>query len=76
VELLIYQDEQMTQEKLFSEFKQPSYKPSFGKEFTESVKFGWELIEFIFLMIVKIWPVILIVLGLLYFIKRLGSKSK
>lgn len=76
VELLIYQDEQMRQEKLFSEFKQPSYKPSFGKEFTESVKFGWELIEFIFLVIVKIWPVILIVLGLLYFIKRIANKSK
>lgn len=76
VELLIYQDEQMRQEKLFSEFKQPSYKPSFGKEFTESIKFGWELIEFIFLVIVKIWPVILIVLGLLYFIKRIANKSK
>lgn len=76
VQLLIYQDEQMKQEKVYSENKQPSYKPSFGKELVESVKFGWELIEFIFLMIVKIWPVILIVLGLLYFIKRLGSKSK
>ena len=42
VELLIYQDEQMKQEKQYSEFKQPSYKPSFGKELAESVKFGWE----------------------------------
>lgn len=76
VQLLIYQDEQMKQEKVYSENTQPSYKPSFGKEFADSVKFGWELVEFIFLVIVKIWPVILIVIGILYFIKRLANKSK
>ncbi len=76
VQLLIYQDEKTKRDIIFSEEKQPSYKPSFGKEFSESISFGWQVIEFIVLLIIKLWPIILIALGIYVLVKRLRKKEK
>ncbi len=75
VELLIYQPERIHEQKQFSELKQPEYKPSFGKEFLNSIRFGWQMIEFLFLLIVKLWPLILIGIGVFYLIKYLLRKK-
>jgi len=77
VQLYIYQDEKVKESITFSEFKTPNYKTPFGKEFVASIKFGWELIEEIILVFVKIWPLILIGFGVYYLIKRIiRGKSK
>lgn len=75
VELLIYQPERTREQRVFSELKQPEYKPSFGKEFIGSLKFGWQMVEFLFLLCVKLWPLLLIGVGVYYLIKHLLRKK-
>ena len=71
VQLYIYQDEKIKENTVFSQPNTPSFKTSFGKEFVHSVKFGWELIEEIILVLIKIWPLILIGFGVYFLIKRM-----
>lgn len=75
VQLYIYQDEKIKENTLFSQPITKSYKPSFGKEFVASLKFGWELVESIILLFVKIWPLILIGFGIYFMIKKLVNKK-
>ncbi|MBK6522224.1 MAG: DUF4349 domain-containing protein [Sphingobacteriaceae bacterium] len=75
VTMYIYQDEKVRNDMVFSQPHFDSYRPSFGSEFVKSLKFGWRLIEEIFLLIVKLWPVILIGIGLFYGIRRLVKKA-
>jgi hypothetical protein len=75
VQLLIYQDEKVKTDKVFSEERTPSYKPSFGKEFNSSIKLGWEIVEFLFLLLVKLWPFILIGFGVYFGVKKLMKKK-
>ena len=75
VQLLIYEDEKVKAEKVFSEQRTPSYKPSFAKEFTSSIKFGWELIEFLILLVVKLWPLILIGFAVYFGVKQVMKKK-
>lgn len=75
VQILIYQDEQKRDERIFSEEKTPSYKPSFGKEFGESILAGWWFLEQLILFLVRIWPLIIIGVGV-YFAIRFLIKRK
>lgn len=75
VQLLIYQDERVRSDKIFSEERMPSYRPSFAKEFMSSIKFGWELIEFLFLLLVKLWPIILIGFGVFFGVRQWMRKK-
>ncbi|MBK6522375.1 MAG: DUF4349 domain-containing protein [Sphingobacteriaceae bacterium] len=75
VTMYIYQDEKVRNDMVFSQPHFDSYRPSFGSEFVKSLKFGWRLVEEIFLLIVKLWPIILIGIGLFYGIRRLVKKA-
>lgn len=75
VTMYIYQDEKIRDEMVFSQPKIEEYKASFGSQFVSSVKFGWTIVEQLFLLIVKLWPVILIGVGLFFGIKRLVLKK-
>jgi len=75
VTMYIYQDEKVRNDVFFSQQHFDTYRPSFGSEFVKSLKFGWRLIEEIFLLIVKLWPIILIGIGLFYGIRRLVKKA-
>jgi len=74
VTMYIYQDEKVRNDVVFSQQHFDTYRPSFGSEFVKSLKFGWRLVEEIFLLIIKLWPVILIGIGLFFGIKRLVKK--
>lgn len=45
------------------------YKRTFGSEITEALSFGWNLIKSIFLGIIYIWPLILLIVGVIFFIR-------
>lgn len=75
VTMYIYQDEKVRNDVVFSQQHFDTYRPSFGSEFVKSLKFGWRLVEEIFLLIVKLWPIILIGIGLFYGIRRLVKKA-
>ncbi len=71
VTMYIYQDEKVRNDVVFSQPHFDSYQPSFGSEFVSSIKFGWNIIQQLFLLMVKLWPLILIGVGLFYGIRRL-----
>lgn len=76
IRLIIYQNQKHKEEKEFSPRERETYKTPFAKQFTDSVKFGWELIEFLVLLLIKLWPIIIIGLLLFYGIRRLVRKPK
>ncbi len=73
--MYIYQDEKIRDEVVFSQPNFESYKPSFGSEFVSSLKFGWTIVEQLFLLLVKLWPLIIIGFGLFFGIKRFVLKK-
>ncbi len=75
VTMYIYQDEKIRNEMVFSQPHIEEYKASFGSEFVSSLKFGWTLVEQLFLILVKLWPLILIGIAVWYGIKRLVLKK-
>jgi hypothetical protein len=75
VTMYIYQDEKIRDEVVFSQPNFQSYKPSFASEFVSSLKFGWTIIEQLFLLLVKLWPLILIGFAVFFGIKRLVVKK-
>lgn len=75
VQILIYQDEKIRDERIFSEEQTPSYKPSFGKEFGDSILIGWQFFEQLILFFVKIWPIVLIGIGVFFFVRFLIKRK-
>jgi hypothetical protein len=75
VTMYIYQDEKIRDEVVFSQPNFESYKPSFASEFVSSLKFGWTIIEQLFLLLVKLWPLILIGIAVFFGIKKLVIKK-
>jgi len=75
VTMYIYQDEKVRDEVVFSQPNVQSYKPSFGSEFVSSLKFGWTIVEQLFLLLVKMWPLILIGVALFFGIKKFLVKK-
>lgn len=75
VTMYIYQDEKIRNEMIFSQQHIEEYKASFGSEFVSSLKFGWTLVEQLFLILVKLWPLIIIGVVVYYGIKRLVLKK-
>ncbi len=59
------------------EYKQQpdAYKRTFGSEIAEALSSGWVLIKSIFLGIIYIWPLVLLVIGVVLFI-RIRKKNK
>lgn len=51
------------------------YKRTFGSEITEALSSGWNLIKNMFLGIIYIWPLILLIAGVILFI-RIRKKNK
>lgn len=75
VTMYIYQDEKIRDEVVFSQPNFESYKPGFGREFVSSLKFGWTIVEQLFLLLVKLWPLIIIGFALFFGIKRFILKK-
>jgi hypothetical protein len=75
VTMYIYQDEKIRDEVVFSQPNFESYKPGFATEFVSSLKFGWTIVEQLFLLLVKLWPLILIGFALFFGIKKLVIKK-
>lgn len=59
------------------EYKQQpdAYKRTFGSEIVEALSSGWNLIKSIFLGIIYIWPLILLIVGVIFYI-RTRKKDK
>src|SRR5690606_16475199 len=51
------------------------YKRTFGSEIAEALSSGWNLIKSIFLGLIYIWPLILLIAGVIFFI-RTRKKNK
>jgi hypothetical protein len=75
VTMYIYQDEKISDEVVFSQPNFQSYKPSFGSEFVSSLKFGWTIVEQLFLLLVKLWPLIIIGFAIFFGIKKFVFKK-
>ncbi|MGZ4047902.1 MAG: DUF4349 domain-containing protein [Bacteroidia bacterium] len=50
------------------------YEPGFGSKFWESIKFGWEILEGLFIFITKLWGIILIGIVTFLIIKKVVEK--
>jgi hypothetical protein len=76
VELNIYQKQESRSRVVAHLEKAMGYGSSIGYEIKNSIKFGWAMIEVIFVFILKLWALILIA-GILYFgIKKIIFNKK
>jgi Domain of unknown function (DUF4349) len=70
VELSIYQNKQTTSKLIHSVPKSTGFGRSLGYEIVESLKFGWSIIESIFVFVLKLWSLILLFGVVFYILKR------
>lgn len=76
VSLELYQKQSTKKELVANDKSVVVYKESLGSSLANSIKFGWELLMNIVLVITKMWSLIVIA-GLLYFLfKNFGNKAK
>jgi len=67
--LSIYQRQSIQRELVSNEQNLEEYEPGFGTNVLESLKFGWEILEYILLLITKMWGLyLLVILG--YFLYK------
>jgi hypothetical protein len=76
VSMYIYQDEKIRDEMVFSPTYNDTYEPPFGSEFLESLRTGWIMVQRLFLLLVKIWPLLIIGTAITIGIKRMKIKTK
>jgi hypothetical protein len=76
VSMFIYQDERIRDETVFTPPSIETYQPSFGSEFVTSAKFGWTLVQQLFLLLIRIWPLLIIGAAIVFGIKRMTIKTK
>ena len=58
----LYQHQEQKHAMLANTKEIKNYEPNFGSKFIDSTAFGWEVLQGIVLVIVKLWAVILIVI--------------
>jgi hypothetical protein len=66
ITLNIYQRQSMRMEKIASNRSVEAYEPGFGLQFKDSVKFGWDMLQAVFIFLVKMWG--LVVFGVVAFV--------
>ncbi len=74
VNILIYQPETTTNTMVASEKKIKTYESSFWKHVWESIQYGWSMIAFVFVLIIKLWAVLLLA-GLMYVFFKWNRKA-
>lgn len=76
IKINIYQDP-VTEKSMTFLPNYDNYKPGFGAKMIDGLSGGWNIICAIFLFFVNIWPITLLILGIVGFIYwRYGKKSK
>ena len=71
ITIAIYQKETTKKEAYAYTFPSEPYKPGFGTKFIESVSDGASIFAEILLFFVKLWPIALLVIGIVALIKLL-----
>ncbi len=76
VNLIIYQHPTMRQE-LTPNYKNiDAYEPGLGQKILESLKFGWKIIEAIFVFLTKLWGLFLLGFAAYIIYKKYGRRVK
>lgn len=76
VSLFIYQRQAIKRELISNDKNIESYEPGFGSKILESLKYGWSILEWGIVFVIKFWALFLLV-GIVYFIyKRYQHKLK
>lgn len=75
VEIYLYQNEEVSMEKIPVFYDLKPYDSGFGMQFTDSLALGWEIVEMIVLLIVKMWSVLLILALVLILIRQRRKRA-
>lgn len=70
IQLSIYQRTDIKRDVVCNNKNIDAYEPGFGAKLKESLKFGWSLLESLFLFIAKLWTLILLALVIWYIVKK------
>ncbi|MCL1937113.1 MAG: DUF4349 domain-containing protein [Candidatus Azobacteroides sp.] len=76
VSLSIYQKQSVKRELVFNEKNSTAYQPSWGRQFLESLRWGWNLLADLVIFITKFWA--FIVLGVVAYLayRKYGHKIR
>jgi len=74
VKITIYQRQQSIRELVSNNRIIKEYRPGLAKRLLESLKFGWRILEEIFVFIVKLWALILLAIVIYILYRNYGNK--
>lgn len=76
VSLIFYQSKSVKRELLANDKNIDAYEPSFGIKITEAFKFGWMIMQALFLLVVRLWFMFLLALITIFIIRYFRNKKK